>query len=59
MRIARGLEGGEQFGYLIRAASFHRDIDGGFSQVYAVVGAIVRGLDDICPVVSENSGQAM
>ena len=59
VRVAGGLKCREQFGNLIRAPGFHRDIDGGLSQIHPVVGAIVRGLHDVRAVVGENSGQAV
>ena len=57
LRIAGSAQSGEQFGDLFRAPGFHRDIDGGLSQIYAVVGAVIGGFHDIRPMIRENSGK--
>ena len=42
-----------------RAFGFHGDVDGGIAEIDAVIGAIIRGLDDVGAMVGEDSGQAM
>ena len=40
---------------MLRPSSFHGDIDGGVSQIHPVVGTVIRGLDDIRPMLRQNS----
>src|SRR5207249_2572718 len=45
--ISRGFQGSFQFSDMLRAAGFHRNVDGGFPQVNAEIRPIVQHLDDV------------
>ena len=47
----------ERLRALFRAARLHGNVDHRVAQVYAVVGAVVGGLDDVGAVLCEDSGE--
>jgi hypothetical protein len=49
--------GGEELVDLLAAAGFHGDVDGGVAEVYAVVGAVVEGVDDVDAVGGDEGGE--
>jgi len=59
MRISASAESGKKLCDVVRAASFHGDIDRSVAEIDAVISAIVRGLDDIGAMLRQNSGEPM
>src|SRR5207248_2509228 len=59
VRVAVGAESGEQLGDVVGTAGFHGDVDGGVTKIDAVVSAVIRGLDDIGTVLSQDSSEPM
>ena len=56
MCISAGTKGGKKFSNVVRAASFHRDVDSGIPEVDAVISAIVGGFNNVCAMLGENAG---
>src|SRR5579871_479525 len=57
VRIATAAERCYQFCNVFRAPRLHRDVDGGVPQIHSVIRAIVCRLDDIGPMICQNSGE--
>ena len=44
---------------MVGTARFHRDIDGGVTEIYSMIGAVVRSFDDVGAVVGQNTGETV
>ena len=53
MSVPRRCQCREQLCNMVRPTCFHGDVYGGIAQVYAVVGAVVGGLYDVCAVMPD------
>src|SRR5579864_5802584 len=47
----------KQFRNVLGTSGFHGDVDGGITKIHAVVGAVVRGLNDVSAMLGEDSGE--
>ena len=57
VRIAGMDQGGKQLRDVVRASSLHGDVNGGVTQIDSMVGPVIRGFDDVGPVVGQNPGE--
>ena len=44
---------------MVGTTGFHGDVNCRVTEVYAVVRAVIGGLDDVCTVLCQNSGKPM
>ena len=59
VRVTGCNQGNQKFRNVVGTTRFHGDVDRRVTQVYAVVGTVVRRLHDIRSMVSQNSSQAV